>query len=89
MTGRSKLWLAGIPVFALINAAGAGYAVALTEGLHAGVHVAPMLVAVYGGWHILTRSGGDVPAGASLAENRLEQLQPAVIGVTSLRRATR
>lgn len=81
MTRRRKLWLAVISAFALLNAAGAGYAVALTEGLHAGTHVGLMLVAVYAGWFMATRADGDMPAGARLAENRLEQIQQAVDAV--------
>lgn len=81
MTRRSKLWLAGISVFALINAAGAGYAAAVAENLHAGVHVALMLVAMYPGWRIVSRVGQDMPTGAPLTENRLEQIQQSVDAV--------
>lgn len=81
MTRRRKLWLAFISAFALINAAGAGYAAALAEGLHAGGHVALMLVAMYAGWHMASRAGRNMPTGAPPAENRLEQIQQSVDAV--------
>lgn len=81
MTRRSRLWLAAISAFTLINAAGAGYAAALAEGFHAGVHVVLMLAGMYAGWRMVSRAGGDMPTGARLAENRLEQIQQAVDAV--------
>lgn len=81
MTRRSKLWLTAASLFSLINAAGAGYAVALSEGLHAGVHVVLMLVGVYAGWRVVSRTFGEMPSGARLGDDRLEQIQQSVDAV--------
>jgi hypothetical protein len=38
MSRRSKLWRVGAALFALINVAGAGYAIAVGETMHAAAH---------------------------------------------------
>ncbi len=80
MNRRSRLWLTAASLFSLINAAGAGYAVALSEGLHAGVHVALMLLGMYAGWRIVSRAD-RVASGAQLGDDRLEQIQHSVDAV--------
>ncbi|MEX1185963.1 MAG: hypothetical protein WEA80_05180 [Gemmatimonadaceae bacterium] len=77
MTRRSKLWLAALSLFNLVNAAGAGYAGALAQGEHAAVHVVLLIVGVYASWRIVTRTGAQPPTLLEDAE-RLEQLQQSV-----------
>lgn len=77
MTRRSKLWLAAASLFALVNAAGAGFAGALEQGEHAAAHVVLLFVGVYAMWRIISRAGPGSPAMHEDAE-RLEQLQQSV-----------
>lgn len=81
MTGRTKLWLAIASLFTLINAAGAGWAVALSEGPHAGVHVVLVLLGMYAGWRLVSRAGGATGSEARLGADRLEHIQQAVDAV--------
>lgn len=77
MNRRSKIWLAVASIVNVINAAGGGYAIALEEGPHAGIHIVLLLVGSVWAWRLATRRDqADVaalPAGA-----RLEQLQESV-----------
>ena len=77
MTRRSKLWLAAISLFNLVNAAGAGFAGALEQGEHAAVHVVLLIVGVYAMWRVVSRAG---PGSSAMYEDaaRLEQLQQSV-----------
>ena len=79
MTRRSKLWLVGAAVvFTFINVAGAAYAAAIREPLHAGVHVALLFLGAgaYLVWRGATRSRQhNLP---QPADERLEYLQRSV-----------
>lgn len=77
MNRSSKLWLASLSIFNLINAAGAGYAGALAQGEHAAVHVVLLIVGVFAEWRIVSRTGAQSPTFPRDAE-RLEQLQQSV-----------
>lgn len=81
MTRRSNLWQAIAVLFTLVNSAGAGYAVARAESLHAAVHVGLMLVGVYLMWRLAPRGRGEDRLSAQHADERLEQLQQSVDAV--------
>ena len=77
MNRRSKLWLAVASLVNLINAAGGGYALALGEEAHAGVHAVLLVLGSYWAWRVATRAPrGDTATLA--AGGRLEQLQESV-----------
>lgn len=78
MTGRSRIWLSAATVFMIVNVAGAGYAGAMAEGPHAGLHVVLGALGLYWMWRVVSR---QLPAydAASLPEpERMEQLQQSV-----------
>ena len=77
MDRRSKLWLAAASLFNFINAAGGGYAVAMEEGPHAGVHAVLLVLGTFWAWRIATRAPRQ-DAAALAAGGRLEQLQDSV-----------
>jgi hypothetical protein len=80
MTRRSKLWWAGAALFAVINVAGAGYAVDRGEQLHAAVHVGLLLVgaAAYLVWRLASRATRQDLPPAQLGDERLQYLQQSV-----------
>ncbi len=82
MTRRSKLWLVGAAVvFTIINLAGAVYAAAMGEPLHAGVHVGLLVLGAgaYLVWRVASRSRQhNLP---QPADERLEYLQQSVDAV--------
>jgi hypothetical protein len=67
VTRRDRIWLFVDVVFAGANLAGAGFALAGGEGIHAGVHAALALIGMYLGWRIVSRW-----------EDALEARQPAM-----------
>jgi ABC-type nickel/cobalt efflux system permease component RcnA len=76
VTPRSKLVAASI--FTFINLAGAPFALAEGEPLHAAVHVVLLFVGAYWIWRLLPRARQDqLPTGAH-ADAQLDQLQRAV-----------
>ena len=78
MVRHVRSWLVAAVIFTLVNAAGAGFAAAEGGGLHAGAHVALMLLGTYLTWRLALRlPRREVPT-ASLADGRLEQLQQSV-----------
>lgn len=80
MTRRSKLWRVAAALFVLINVAGAGYAVAVGEPVHAAVHVA-LVLGAYLGWRLGPWGRRQDPAPAQLADARLDYLQQSVDAV--------
>jgi hypothetical protein len=80
MTRRSKLWRAAAALFVVINAAGAGYAIAIGERPHAAVHVGLLLVgaAAYLVWRLASRATRQDQPPAQLRDERLEYLQQSV-----------
>jgi len=77
MDRRSKLWLAAASLFNLINASGGGYALAMGEEAHAGVHAVLLVLGTWWAWRVATRAPRE--GAASLAAGgRLEQLQDSV-----------
>jgi hypothetical protein len=80
MTRTSMLWRVAAALFILINAAGAVYALAMGEPMHAGVHVA-LLVVGFAGWRggQWRRRRGQAPA--QLPDERLDYLQQSVDAV--------
>jgi hypothetical protein len=81
MTRRAKLWLAIASLFSLINAGGGGFAAALSQWNHAGVHAVLLLLGMYAGWRLLPRAAAAPASDARLAGDRLEQIQQSVDAV--------
>ena len=77
MDRRSKLWLAAASLFNLINAGGGGYALAMGEEAHAGVHAVLLVLGTWWAWRVATRAPRQ-DAAALAAGGRLEQLQDSV-----------
>lgn len=77
MNKHPRAWLLATIVFTLVNAVGGGYAAALGEQLHAGVHVGLMFLGSYFIWRLGTRPERD-GSSEPLAASRLEQLQQSV-----------
>ena len=55
MTRRSRIWLVFAAVYTVVNALGAGYAAVMGESLHAGVHVALLLLVAPFAWRLASR----------------------------------
>jgi hypothetical protein len=55
MTRRSRIWLAVAVLFSVVNLAGAGFAAARGELLHAGTHVGLALLGAYVAWRLVPR----------------------------------
>lgn len=85
MTKRTKRWIwAGVLLFTLVNVGGAVWALARSEWLHGGTHVALALLGAYV-MARLARSGTRVapaPGGATgEVDQRLDQLQQSLDAV--------
>lgn len=78
MTRRSKLWLYGSLLFALVNAAGAVYAAALGEASHAGGHVLLLLLGLYVAWRVAPRMRRELTSGVPVFDERLDRLQQSL-----------
>jgi hypothetical protein len=78
---RSRLWPAVVVLFIFINVAGAGFAVAMGEPMHALAHAALLLVG-YVGWLVAPWRRRQEPAPAEqLSDERIEYLQQSVDAV--------
>ncbi len=84
MTRRSRVWQVAAGLFAIINVAGAGYALAAGEQMHAALHVALLVVGLgaYAVWRLAVRERRqnlpqDLP-NAQLTDERLQYLQQSV-----------
>lgn len=79
MTRRSKIWRVGVALFTFINAAGAGWALAEEEMLHATTHIGLLLLGAvaYLVWRLTVRANQQALAGPQ-AEGRIEYLQQSV-----------
>ena len=79
MIRRSKLWLAGAALFAIINLGGAGYAAAMGGQLHAALHAALLLfgAGAYLVWR-RARTQRQSLTRTQPADERLEYLQQSV-----------
>lgn len=78
MTRRTKLWLYGSLLFALLNAGGAVYAAALGEVSHAGAHVVLFVLGLYVAWRVAPRAARDGTPTAPLFDERLDRLQQSL-----------
>jgi len=82
MTRRSRIWRWAAGLYAFINVAGLGYAVAMDEEMHAMLHLFLLLLGLAGyvGWRLARRaSPQDVPQAQLAAEQqRIEYLQQSV-----------
>jgi hypothetical protein len=78
MTRRSKIWLSAATIFTVVNVAGAGYAAAMAEGPHAGLHVVLGALGLWWMWRVVAPY---IPSSDALAlgeSERVEQLQQSV-----------
>jgi hypothetical protein len=81
MIRRSRLWQAVVALFIIINVAGAGFAIAMGEPMHAVSHAALLLVG-YVGWLVGPWRRRQEPAPAEqLSDDRIEYLQQSVDAV--------
>jgi hypothetical protein len=78
MTRRSRLWRAAAGFFLFINVAGAAYAIAMGEGMHALVHAVLLTLALgaYSTWRVSRPVA--VAETSRLSDDRLEYLQQSV-----------
>ena len=80
MIGRSRMWQAVVGLFIVINVAGAAFAIAMGEPMHALAH-AVMLLIGYVGWLVAPwRRRKELPP-AQLPDERIEYLQQSVDAV--------
>lgn len=77
MSRRAKVWRVLTALFTAGNIAGAGYAVAHSEVLHAAAHVA-LLGATYVAWQLATRRRYRALPADQEVDARLARLQEAV-----------
>ena len=77
MDKTSKLWRGAAVAFTVINVAGAIYAAAVGEGMHAMVHVG-ILVAGFVAWQVIPGKQPAEPVQAQMDEMRLDSLQESV-----------
>lgn len=78
MTRRTKLWLYGSLLFALLNAGGAVFAAALGEASHAAGHVVLIFLGLYVARRVAPRAGpGGTPV-APLFDERLDRIQQSL-----------
>jgi hypothetical protein len=83
MIFKSRWWNAALGIFILVNVAGAGFALAMGEQRHAGIHGVLFVVGLiaYGALRIVQRGRTQPLAaaqGAALPEQRLDYLQQSV-----------
>ncbi|HUF29097.1 MAG TPA: hypothetical protein VMM77_00435 [Gemmatimonadaceae bacterium] len=78
MTRRTRLWLYGSLLFALLNAGGAVVAAALGEASHAGGHVLLLFLGLYVARRVAPRAGRDETQAAPLFDERLDRLQQSL-----------
>ncbi|MCR4341543.1 MAG: hypothetical protein NUW01_16820 [Gemmatimonadaceae bacterium] len=78
MTRRTKLWLYGSLLFALLNAGGAVFAAAFGEVAHAGGHVVLLLLGLYVARRVAPRGGREGTPSAPLFDERLDRLQQSL-----------
>lgn len=90
MFQRSNVWLVGAVLFLVVNLGGAGYAAALGELLHAGIHAGLLLPGAYLVWRLaprrdalgIWRRGGSAnPALSGDLSDRLTQLEQSIDAV--------
>ena len=81
MIRRSTLWRAVAALFTVVNLAGAGYAIAREEGLHAGAHVALAMLGAYALWRLASSTERRGPSPELPVDDRLDHLQQSVDAV--------
>ena len=81
MVRRPTLWRAIAALFTIVNLAGAGYAFARTEGVHAGGHVLLALLGAYALWRLAPTAGWRDVAQELPVDDRLDHLQQSVDAV--------
>jgi hypothetical protein len=82
MIRRSRLWPTVVVLFIVINVAGAGFAIAMGESMHALAHAVLLLIG-YAGWLVAPwrRREEPAPPQQQLSDDRIEYLQQSVDAV--------
>jgi hypothetical protein len=78
MTRRSKLWLSVATIFTIVNVSGAGYAAAMSEGPHAGLHIVLGVLGLWWMWRVVAPYVSSTDALPLAETERVEQLQQSV-----------
>jgi|ERR1700741_4079647 len=80
MTRRSKLWAWAAGIYAFINTAGFGFAIAQGEEMHAMTHLFLLLIglAAFVGWRLARRPPVAASTQGQLPDARVEYLQQSV-----------
>lgn len=78
MTRRSRLWLYGSLLFALVNVGGAVFAAALGDPMHAAGHVVLVFVGLYVAWRVKPRAEREETQAAPLFDARLDRIQQSL-----------
>ena len=81
MVGRIGVWKVAAIVFTVVNLVGLGMAMAAQEQMHSGIHAALSVLGAFALWRLSNRREREEPAGATLADPRLEALQQSVDAV--------
>ena len=81
MIRRNTLWRAAAALFTVVNLAGAGYAIARAEGLHAGGHVALAMLGAYALWRLASTTEWRSVSPELPVDDRLDHLQQSVDAV--------
>ncbi len=79
MTRRTKLWLYGSLLFAVVNAAGAVFAAARGGDVsHVGTHILLLVLGLYAARRVAPRSKSEATPSAPLFDERLDRLQQSL-----------
>jgi len=81
MIRRTTLWRVVAALFTVVNLAGAGYAIARAEGLHAGGHVALAMLGAYALWRLASTTEWRGVSPELPVDDRLDHLQQSVDAV--------
>lgn len=81
MIRRPTLWRVVAALFTVINLAGAGYAIARAEGLHAGGHVVLAMLGAYALWRLASITEWRSVSPELPVDDRLDHLQQSVDAV--------
>lgn len=81
MIGRTMVWRLLAALFTVVNLAGAGYAMAQSEGQHAGVHVVLSLLGAYVFWRLAPIALSRGAPAELPVDDRLDHLQQSMDAV--------
>ena len=81
MIRRISIWRVVAALFTAVNLAGAGYAIARGEGVHAGAHVVLALLGAYALWRLAPTAEWRGASPELPVDDRLDHLQQSVDAV--------